>query len=82
MDRAGFGMETSSYIHCASYENSAISKNKVTFPLKFVENCGRKKFIKYLTTVSRLSCDNDKVTIDLRRTSNLLSVLRRKQGFS
>jgi len=54
-------------LHCVSYENSAISKNNGTFPLKFVENCGRKKFIKYLTTVSWLSCDNDKVTIDFTK---------------
>jgi len=28
----------------------------------------------------RLSCDNDKDTIDLRRTSNLQNILRRTQG--
>ena len=40
------------------------------------------RFTKYITTVLRLSHDNAKVTIDLRRTSNLLSILRRTQGFS
>ena len=30
---------------------------------------------KYLTTILRLSYDNAKVTIDLRRTSNLQNVL-------
>jgi len=29
------------------------------------------RFTKYLTTILRLSYDNTKVTIDLRRTSNL-----------
>ena len=29
------------------------------------------RFTKYLTTILRLSYDNAKVTIDLRRTSNL-----------
>jgi len=38
------------------------------------------RFTKYLTTVLRLSYDNAKVTIDLRRTSNLQNVLRRTQG--
>jgi len=40
------------------------------------------RFTKYLTTILRLSYDNAKVTIDLRRTSNLQNVLRRTQGFS
>ena len=40
------------------------------------------RFTKYLTTVLRLSYDNAKVTIDLRRTSNLQNILRRAQGFS
>jgi len=40
------------------------------------------RFTKYLTTILRLSYDNAKVTIDLRRTSNLQNVLRRHQGFS
>ena len=34
------------------------------------------RFTKYLTTILRLSYDNAKVTIDLRRTSNLQNVLR------
>jgi len=40
------------------------------------------RFTKYLTTILRLSYDNAKVTIDLRRTSNLQNILRRTQGFS
>jgi len=40
------------------------------------------RFTKYLTTILRLSYDNAKVTIDLRRTSNLQNVLRRTLGFS
>jgi len=39
------------------------------------------RFTKYLTIISRLSYDNVKDTIDLRRTSNLLNVLGRAQGF-
>jgi len=34
------------------------------------------RFTKYLTTILRLSYDNAKVTIDLRRTSNLQNILR------
>jgi len=33
------------------------------------------RFTKYLTTILRLSYDNAKVTIDLRRTSNLQNIL-------
>ena len=33
------------------------------------------RFTKYLTAVLRLSYDNAKVTIDLRRTSNLQNIL-------
>jgi len=40
------------------------------------------RFTKYLTTILPLSYDNAKVTIDLRRTSNLQYILRRAQGFS
>jgi len=40
------------------------------------------RFTKYLTTLLRLSYDNAKVTIDLRRTSNLQNILRRTHGFS
>ena len=39
-------------------------------------------FTKYLTTILWLSYDNAKVTINLRRTSNLQNILRRAQGFS
>jgi len=39
------------------------------------------RFTKYLTTIFRLSYGNAKVTIDLRRTSNLQNILRRAQGF-
>ena len=42
----------------------------------------RARLTEYLTTVLRLSYDNAKVTIDLRRTSNSLNVLRRTRGFS
>jgi len=45
------------------------------------ENPGA-RFTKYLTTVLRLSYDNAKVTIDLRRTSNLQNILRKMQSFS
>jgi len=40
------------------------------------------RFTKYLTTILRLSYDNAKVTIALRRTSNLQNILLRAQGFS
>ena len=40
------------------------------------------RFTKYLTIILRLSYDNAKVTIDLRRTSNLQNILRRAQGCS
>ena len=40
------------------------------------------RFTKYLRTILRLSYDNAKVTIDLRRTSSLQNMLRRTQGFS
>jgi len=40
------------------------------------------RFTKYLTTFLRLSYDNAKVTIDLRRTSNLQNIIRRAHGFS
>ena len=36
-----------------------------------VKHRSRARFTKYLTTVLRLSYDNAKATIDLRRTSNL-----------
>ena len=45
------------------------------------ENSGA-RFTKYLTTILRLSYDNAKVTIDLRRASNLQNILRRTQGLS
>jgi len=34
------------------------------------------RFTKYLTTILRLSYDNAKVTINLRRTSNLQNILQ------
>ena len=40
------------------------------------------RFTKYLTTILRLSYDNAKVTIDLRWTSKVQNILRRRQGFS
>ena len=40
------------------------------------------RFTKYLTRILRLSNDDAKVTMDLRRTSNLQNILRRAQGFS
>jgi len=40
------------------------------------------RFTKYLMTILRLSYDNAKVMIDLRRTSSLQNILRREQGFS
>ena len=55
-------------LHCVSYENSAISKNNVTFPLKFVENCGRKNLLNilrqshgYLATMTKLRSTYDDV---------------------
>jgi len=38
-------------------------------------------FTKYLTTISRSSYDGAKITINLRRTSNLRNILQRTQGF-
>ena len=40
------------------------------------------RFTKYLTTILRLCYDNARVTIDLRRTSDLQNIPRRMQGFS
>jgi len=40
------------------------------------------RFTKYLTTILRLSYDNAKIAIDLRRPSNLPNILQRIQGFS
>jgi len=40
------------------------------------------RFAKYLATVLQLSYDNAKVTIDLRRTSDLPNISQRTQGFS
>ena len=39
-------------------------------------------FTKYLMTVLRLSYDNAKVTVDLRRMSNLQNILQRMEDFS
>ena len=39
------------------------------------------RFTKYLMTILRLSYDNAKVTIDLRRTSNLQNILRGREAF-
>jgi len=44
--------------------------------------CPGARFTKYLTTILRLAYDNAKVTIDLRRTSNLQNILWRAQGYS
>jgi len=49
-------------------------------PISFPAYGPGTRFTKYLTTI--LSYDNAKVTIDLRRTSNLQNILRRAQGFS
>ena len=38
------------------------------------------RFTKYLTIILRLSYDNAKFTIDLRRSSGLQNILRRTQG--
>ena len=51
-------------------------------PISFSAYGPGTRFTKYLTTILRLSYDNAKVTIDLRRTSNLQNILRRAQGFS
>jgi len=40
------------------------------------------RFTKYLTTILRFSYDNAKVTIDLRRTTNLQNSLQWTEGFS
>ena len=48
----------------------------------FVSRTSAAWFTNYPTIMLRLSYDNVKVTIDLRRTSNLLNILRRAQGFS
>jgi len=42
----------------------------------------RARFAKYLITISRLSYDNAKVTINLQWTSNLQNISRRMRGFS
>ena len=47
-----------------------------------VVNVTGARFTKYLSTNLRLSYDNAKVMIDLRWTSNLLSISRRMEGFS
>ena len=60
---------------------SAMNYACVYFPAAELYRPGA-RFTKYLTTILRLSYDNAKVTIDLRRTSNLQNVLRRTQGFS
>ena len=39
------------------------------------------RFTKYLKTILRLSYDNAKVTIDLRRTSNLQNISRERKAF-
>ena len=39
------------------------------------------RFTKYLTTILRLSYDNAKVTINLRRTSNLQNILQLMESF-
>ena len=40
------------------------------------------RFTKYLTTILQLSYDNAKVTINLRRTSNLRNILQWMESFS
>jgi len=40
------------------------------------------RFTKYLTTILRVSYDNAKVTINLRRTSNLQNILQWMESFS
>ena len=47
------------------------------------QDCRRgARFTKYITTILRLSYDNAKVTIDLRRTSNLQNIIQKAQRFS
>ena len=50
-----------------------------TYCTLIVEESGA-RFTKYLTIILRLSYDNAKVTIDLRRSSGLQNILRRTQG--
>ena len=52
------------------------------FPVTAKTRTSGARFTKYRTTILRLSYDNAKVTIDLRRTSNLQNIPRRAQGFS
>jgi len=67
------------------YDQKSLSRLRLLY-LQDFRICVRKpgaRFTKYLTTmILRLPCDNAKVTIDLRRTSNLKKNLRRTRGFS
>ena len=47
-----------------------------TKPNEWVLNKAGARFTKYLTTILRLSYDNAKVTINLRRMSNLQNILQ------
>ena len=58
----------------ATCSANALNKARVTRP--------RARFAKYLMIILPLSYDNAKVTIDLRRTTNLQNISRRTQGFS
>ena len=56
-----------------TFTNSVLSSDTWQYNGFSRYELGRKpgaRFIKYLMTISRLSYDNAKVTIDLRRTSN------------
>ena len=60
---------------CSAYYASSVDKRRRKYRSGV-------RFTKYLTTILRLSYDNAKVTIDLRRTSNLQNIIRRAQGYS
>jgi len=70
-----------------SYFNRSAKVLTDRYSRKFVvNNCDDDRFPStprtVLQNISRLSYDNVKVTINLRRTSNLQNILRRAQFFS
>jgi len=66
------------FLHCSYIFYNVLN----TYEIHVSMSSSGARFTKYRTTILRLSYDNAKVTIDLRRTSNLQNILRRAQGFS
>jgi len=75
-----WGMRPTLYISSTSHLTVHLSFSGLRGPARPYSLGTR--FTKYLMTVLQLSYDNAKVTIELRRTSNLQNILRRTQGFS